>query len=174
MLASLFMTAGLAAAPSVALNASPEIHLTGREIRLGDVALVRGVGPEEQARLAARVIARLPDGGSSITLPRTALASLIRRAIPALSASADDALVTIRRTTPKPSVPSAPVAQPETVDVKRGDELTLVSTVGPVRIQRRVIAAQPGRSGRRIFVRDEDGQILSIPLSLADARESGR
>jgi hypothetical protein len=66
---------------------------------------------------------------------------------------------------PKPAVPARrdppPVAA---ADIERGDALTLMSRAGPVRIERKVVAMQPGRHGRRLFVRDEDGAVSSIPL----------
>lgn len=48
--------------------------------------------------------------------------------------------------------------------VAAGDQLTLVAVAGPVRIQRRVVAMQPGSPGRRLFVRTQDGEILAAPL----------
>jgi hypothetical protein len=66
------------------------------------------------------------------------------------------------------------VSLPAGSGVERGDALTLVSTIGSVRVQRKVVAVQPGRSGGKVFVRDEDGQVLTAPLSLADAQEGRR
>jgi flagella basal body P-ring formation protein FlgA len=51
-------------------------------------------------------------------------------------------------------------------DIDKGDELTLRSTVGPVSVERQVVALQPGRSGGRVFVRDAEGQVMSAPLSV--------
>jgi hypothetical protein len=56
------------------------------------------------------------------------------------------------------------VALPAQADVASGDELTLVSAVGPVRISRPVVALQPGARGRRLFVRDRDGAVFAVPL----------
>jgi hypothetical protein len=55
--------------------------------------------------------------------------------------------------------------------VEAGDRLTLTSVVGPVRIDRDVVALQSGRRGRGLFVRDSDGQAIAAPL--ADARQKG-
>lgn len=63
---------------------------------------------------------------------------------------------------------------PELAGVDRGDKLTLVSRVGPVRIERKVVAVQPGRPGGRIFVRDEEGQVLTAPLQLVKGGERSR
>lgn len=48
--------------------------------------------------------------------------------------------------------------------IHKGAALTLISSVGPVRIERRVIAMQPSRGGK-VFVRDEDGQVYSARLT---------
>lgn len=52
-------------------------------------------------------------------------------------------------------------------DVDKGDELTLVSAVGPVRVERQVVALQAGRSGGRVFVRDAEGQVVAAPLAVS-------
>lgn len=49
--------------------------------------------------------------------------------------------------------------------VRRGQRLTLASSVGPVMIERPVTAVQAAKPrDRRIFVRTADGEILSAPL----------
>ena len=52
--------------------------------------------------------------------------------------------------------------------VHKGAMLRLVSTAGPVRIERTVTAMQPSRGGR-VFVRDEDGQVYSARLAGAQS-----
>lgn len=59
-------------------------------------------------------------------------------------------------------------------DVEAGAKLTLVSAIGPVRIERHVEALQAGRSGSRVFVRDADGQVLAVSLSIPKAPEEPR
>ncbi len=49
--------------------------------------------------------------------------------------------------------------------VDRGAALTLVARAGPVRIERDVRAAQPGRSGRAMFVTDAEGHSFAVPLA---------
>lgn len=49
--------------------------------------------------------------------------------------------------------------------VRKGAQVRLISSAGPVRVERLVTAMQDGR-GRRLFVRDEDGQIFSTRLAL--------
>ncbi len=56
-------------------------------------------------------------------------------------------------------------------EVTRGSGLTIVSSIGAVTIRREVEALQPARRGGRLFVRDEDGEIFSLPLR---AREEVR
>lgn len=55
--------------------------------------------------------------------------------------------------------------------VAKGSTLTLRSASGPVVIERQVTALQPGRSGSRIFVRDEAGAVFSAPLALAEGQD---
>ncbi|WP_322966385.1 hypothetical protein [Sphingomonas fuzhouensis] len=55
--------------------------------------------------------------------------------------------------------------------VAPGTVLTLRSAAGVVAIERPVTTMQSGRSGRRVFVRDAQGQVFAAPLSLhGDAR----
>ncbi len=53
--------------------------------------------------------------------------------------------------------------------IGKGAPLTLRSTAGVVTIEREVVALQPGRSGRRVFVRDAQGQVFAAPLALEGA-----
>lgn len=52
--------------------------------------------------------------------------------------------------------------------VMAGAALTLRSVSGPVTIERAVTTLQPGRSGRRVFVRDSEGQVFAAPLALVE------
>lgn len=52
------------------------------------------------------------------------------------------------------------------VAVDKGDKLTLVSSAGPVRVTREVVALQPGRAGGKLFVRDSEGNVTSAPLAV--------
>jgi hypothetical protein len=71
-------------------------------------------------------------------------------------------------------VPLGRLAPPPPHDVARGAELTLVSRAGPVTISRPVTALQPGRGGRRLFVRDADGAVFAIRLDAQEAKEEGQ
>ena len=55
-----------------------------------------------------------------------------------------------------------------------GDRLTLISAVGPVRVERQVVALQAGRAGGRVFVRDAEGQVVAAPLAVAASAEDLR
>jgi hypothetical protein len=62
-------------------------------------------------------------------------------------------------------------AVPADIAIEPGARVTLVSSVGPVRIERAVTALQPGRPGRSLFVRDADGEVFAAPLAAGeDAR----
>lgn len=54
------------------------------------------------------------------------------------------------------------------VAVDKGAKLTLVATAGPVRVSREVVALQAGRSGGKVFVRDNEGNVTSAPLAVRD------
>jgi hypothetical protein len=54
--------------------------------------------------------------------------------------------------------------------IAKGATLTIRSTSGAVTIEREVIAMQTGRDGKRMFVRDERGQVFAVPLLLEKAQ----
>lgn len=57
------------------------------------------------------------------------------------------------------------ISAPPAVAVDKGAKLTLVSSAGPVRVSREVVALQAGRAGGRLFVRDNEGNVTSAPLA---------
>jgi flagellar basal body P-ring formation chaperone FlgA len=225
-------TLGLIAASAIIpIKPAAEVELRGREIRLGDVADLNGLGPAARARLAPRVIARVPAGRRGISISRAGLAGLVRRSVPGLrpvtvepaaavtfrvlqgadetrragvrcvalsrpiargealaasdlvSASCDDGTsghlirfdrrgLVARAAADLPAgthlgrlLPSRPLG------IEAGDKVTLVSRAGPVRVERAVVALQPGRAGGSVFVIDRDGQVSSAPVALAQAGE---
>lgn len=48
--------------------------------------------------------------------------------------------------------------------IAKGDALVLLSRVGPVRVERRVVAMQPSRGIGRLFVRDADNAAYSVRI----------
>jgi flagella basal body P-ring formation protein FlgA len=58
------------------------------------------------------------------------------------------------------------IAAPSAIlpDVRPGDRLYLVARVGAATVEREVVAVQPGRSGRPVFVRTPDGRVLAARL----------
>lgn len=46
----------------------------------------------------------------------------------------------------------------------KGDEVTIYVAVGPVVITRQVEALEPAKSGERLFVRDQEGDVFSVPF----------
>jgi flagella basal body P-ring formation protein FlgA len=62
------------------------------------------------------------------------------------------------------------VSLPSTVAVDKGAKLTLISTSGPVRITREVVALQVGRPGGKIFVKDSEGNVTSVQLAVEEGR----
>ncbi len=51
---------------------------------------------------------------------------------------------------------------PAEPSIGAGDKLSLTSAIGPVVIERAVVAMQPGRSGRKVFVKDDQGHISAV------------
>lgn len=79
------LLAAAGASVTVGLTPAAEVALPGRQIRLGDVADLNGLDPSTRSRLAPRVVAVIPAGRTGATLPREALAALVRRSVPGLS-----------------------------------------------------------------------------------------
>lgn len=138
------------------------VALGSREVRVRDVA-VGGAGDP------AAVIVRLPAGARTATLSRRAVASLLRRALPGASvadhtpdrsfafriaAGAEPLRVIVRYAPPLPAV-------------RYGEPLTLRSRIGPVTVEREVVALQDGMAGHRVFVRDREGHVSSLQLASA-------
>ena len=169
MAGGMLLAAALAAGWPVAVTADAQVDLGGREIRVCDVVDLAAVPAGERARLGSKVIARMPPGRSSIKLSRQALASLVRRTVPALRPEAGSGEITFTLPPPPPAPPAAPsaaraeIAPPPAVEA--GAKLTLVSRSGPVLLEREVTALQSARAGGRVFVRDGDGQVLAVTLA---------
>ena len=49
--------------------------------------------------------------------------------------------------------------------------MLLRTTVGPVTVERAVTSLQPGRHGKRLFVRTDDGKLLASTLADIQAPE---
>lgn len=214
------------ALPVATLHPGARIELTGRIIRVADVASLFGADAATRARLSRQIVASLPEGRRGLTLSRSAVASLLRRAVPGLEIADSDASDVVQFHAPAMPAAARPttgcfalshavsrgapltlddvgpvacdaqgertpilfdrrgavvraegdlpehsylgrIALPQQRGVDRGDRLTLRSVVGPVRIERPVVALQAGQ-GRRIFVRDEDGHTIAAPLAGLD------
>lgn len=150
----MLITAALAVA-SLTLTDRASVTLATRDVRVGDVAT--SAGP-----IARVVIARLPAGGREIVLSHRALAALIRRAIPGVMVVGADKPGHKSLRVVEPRLTRRTMRLPDPPAVQTGDELTLISRAGPVTVERSVTALQPGRSGRRLFVRDRAGHVSSI------------
>jgi len=201
-----------AAVPGIAsLTPVGVVTVASRDIRLGAVVRAPGLTPAERRR----VVARMPAGAASVTLPRRAVAALVHHNIARLRPAAGPGNIVFRLAPvahvsaicfrlrqkvarggvvgPEMAAPAPCSGQPSamlrfadgalhaTADlfpgdylgavhltgrpaVQKGDALQIVSTVGPIRVVRAVTAMQDGRNGRRIFVRDEDGQVFAAPM----------
>ncbi|WP_447726069.1 hypothetical protein [Sphingomonas koreensis] len=50
----------------------------------------------------------------------------------------------------------------------KGARVTLRAISGPMIVEREVVTLQPARSGQRVFVRDEGGNVFAVALVLKD------
>lgn len=157
----------LAAAP-LDIVAPRAVTLTSRTLRVADV--VRGAGPLSPT-LRQAVVATFPAAPARMTLSRTALASLVRRRLPGLPLAAgerDGAVDFILPCMPVRRSALRTAALVSDPAIKRGEGLWLTSRAGPVRIERQVTALQPSR-GKRVFVRDPDGQVFAVRVAATEA-----
>lgn len=161
------IVAALAATPVALRDAAPVVR-ADRVVRIGDVVDAAPL----PAALARRIVLRLPAHKQAITLSRVALASLVRRVAPELkvTAGAGD-IVFVAPDRARDPVPT--VVTPARPAIARGEAIRLVSTAGPVRIERAVTALQDA-TGARIFVRDEDGQVFAVRIGATRAAEDVR
>ncbi|HKC03569.1 MAG TPA: hypothetical protein VKC17_09730 [Sphingomicrobium sp.] len=167
-MAQAIFSAVLAAAVAVRLTPAADVAVADGHVRLADIAEVSGA---DAAAFAGIEIARVPGNVAALPIARVKLASLIERAIPGARVSGDlDGHVTLHSMTAPSAAVSLPYS-PDTPAIERGQKLTLVSTVGPVVIQRPVVAAQSAaKSDSRLFVRTDDGEVISAPLAGGDAQ----
>ncbi|WP_444854797.1 flagella basal body P-ring formation protein FlgA [Sphingosinicella sp.] len=138
---------------------------------------VRG-GPDALVIRRDRQLLQSADAGCFVLTSPVASGAMLRSsdltATPCTGRGDDGALVRVDRAAgalrAAQSLPGGAylgrLTLPSPPDVERGQALTVVSAVGPVRIERQVIALQNGRDGRRAFVRDAEGQIFAAPLSV--------
>lgn len=199
-----------------------DVPLAGRQVRVTDVAILSGGSDAERARASRALVALLPPGGRTSSVPRRALADLVRRATGARVPEPGEGMLTLRLALAAASqafdcweaaepiaagalvkrsalqavqcshaaeagavsfdrasgavraAADIPAGTPlprflpaETDPIPAGAVVTLTSGAGPVQISRPVMALQSGREGRRMFVRDGDGAVLSIAVTAA-------
>jgi hypothetical protein len=155
-----------AAAIMVRLTSANDVALSDRTVRLSDVAELAGT---DAPAFHDIVIAALKDSGAPQEVRRIDVAHLIRRALPA--AKVIGTLSGSIRIHAPPTALVPPSTYADDPEVRRGDKLTVTSTVGPVAIQRQVVALQQATARqKRVFVRSSDGEIFSAPLQAGDAR----
>lgn len=153
------LAAGLTLVPAVSVDA--------RSVTAGD--LLTGIdGRRYRGAAAARAVLRLPAGRARMTLPAAAVAAQVRRAIGVTPRYVGETVAVVVR--PRPAA-ARPAGAAPAAPLAAGTTLTLRSVTGPVTIERAVTTLQPGRSGRRVFVRDGAGQVFAAPLVLATAGE---
>lgn len=150
------------------LSGASELRVASGDVHIADVAEVRGPGAKWIGQI---MIAQLPEGARK-TLSRRQISELIERAVPAIQVSGhlDGNVVIASIAVPAPrAMPRPYVAEARVVE--RGQALTLNSAAGAVVIQRPVIALQSATAkDMRVFVRTNDGTVLSAPLAKGAAK----
>lgn len=66
------------------------------------------------------------------------------------------------------------VALPASTPVRAGSAMTLRTISGPVTIDRSVTTLQAGRTGKRVFVRTRDGDVVAHPLDVPVTERTAR
>ena len=163
---NVFVVAALAAMPVVPRETPLKVG-ADRVVRVGDV-----VAAPLPAALARRIVLRVPEHKRSITVTHVAMAALVRHVAPDLriaEGKGDIAIVVPDRPHVDASIPDTP----DRPAIARGETVRLVSTSGPVRIERAVTALQDA-GGPRIFVRDEDGQVFAVRIGATRMAEDVR
>jgi len=159
------LTLAVAGSVIAALTNAGDVTLKDHVVRLSDVAVVTGPDAETANRIEVAELA-----GPLVTISRKDLARLIVRAAPAIRvAGASTGSIRIHAPAANPVARPAPYA--DEPKIRRGDELKVGASVGPVTIERSVIALQDASARqRRLFVRSSDGEVFATPVRSGDAK----
>ncbi|HEX4695805.1 hypothetical protein [Sphingomonas sp.] len=160
MIALAVMAAAIGGAP-VVLTDRASIAVSGRAIRLRDVV----AGRYALGAAGAIEIARIPAGAVRLTLSRRMIATIVRRMVPGLTVTGANAGTIEFRAPPIARRAPGNASDLPKPAIARGEAMTFAVRVGPVTVERPVAAMQPGRVGRRVFVRDTAGNVFSARLS---------
>lgn len=117
----------------------------------------------------AAIRAGRPNQCNALSAPISAGSAIDRTLVmPVACSTARPAAVTFDRATSLPRARTDLAAgtylgriELRATGLRKGEATSLVSTVGPVRIVRAVTTLQASR-GRRVFVRDDEGQVFSV------------
>src|SRR5439155_15715468 len=90
------LSAAMAAGFALPLTPEIQIDLQDRAIRVEDVVNLDPISRTDRAMLGARIIALLPQEDNSISLKRSAVASLVRRRVPMLQVEGGPGDITFR------------------------------------------------------------------------------
>lgn len=155
----LLLTACLSNEPLVFLDRA---EISGPVVRLSDVVVLNRLPPAVLNRAKLVEVHRVAEGRTSLSSRR--VAARARAALPALAEWLPDGLDRIilieSHSTPVGSsggvIQVAPAPQ-----IAVGAAVTVAVRIGPVTIQREARAMQAGWPGHTLFVRTEDGQVLT-------------
>lgn len=165
MVATLVLAGFLAAQP-VSFLVHAEID--GPDVHLADVADLRVLPLSLRSRAAGIVVGRAANDGS--VLSSRHVAARARAALPALSPWMTGGAGTfihlvMRSTASTDGARVRPITAAPAPRFSPGDPVTVSIQVGPVTIAREARALQPGWAGRSVFVRTDDGHVLTAAIS---------
>jgi hypothetical protein len=153
--------AAAAATIVVRLTDAAQVEVSDRDVRLSDVAAIAGPNDSDLGNV---VLATLAGRSATQEVSRSDLAQLIRRAVPRAEIVGE---LSGRIRVHAQSAPTSEAASTysDEPQVRRGDKLTLNAAVGPVDIQREVVALQSAsRRHKRVFVRSSEGEVFAAPI----------
>jgi len=145
-------------------------RVPGRQFQLrqaGTMWVERGAANHQAHRFGGPCYAARTDLSPGSYLDRDAVAETACEAAAAERRLGYDAVagaVTVRRTIPAGSYLGR-LRLDDRAPVASGQAMVLRTSIGPVTVERNVTSLQPGRHGKRLFVRTDDGELLASTLT---------
>ncbi|WP_157215388.1 hypothetical protein [Flavisphingomonas formosensis] len=159
------LASGSAACPAVPpIHFHENVSVEQPVLRFGDVAELEALPTALRKRAASLPLLRLPGRQRQFDLASGWIAARGRGQMPALACwlAASTGGVSRVRVTLRSPAPSIRRRDPPVASgAHRTERLTLVSNSGVVRVSRVVEALQDARPHQRLFVRTEDGSVVS-------------
>lgn len=168
-MAWLLILLGMAGPPEALILAERAVVARG-EVRLSDLADLSCLPGPLADRAALVVVGQVPRGETRLSSRE--VAERARAALPGLGPwLSDGAVHPIRIARTDSAQGAGDELRPEreqsagrAARIRAGDPVTVRVIVGPVTIERKAQALQPGWAGRSVFVRTSEGSVLAARL----------